>query len=690
MARIAENTVIVDGQEYKPGDVIPDFKSIRCVDTREPRKYQGLSADVSVLNDVIAKYASGGASCFMSDTGEYYEYDREEKTWKLITNITERGFGSEKAYGALKHMLKNVTVSDEKIQSAVTNYLTVNPVLPGATTEQAWQIEQNKTDVAALKEETGSLKEDIGDLKEKSVNTFSMVSDVTIGKALTSTDSNVGTLKDGYYVTPYIPFGGGFYEWNVSEVDASVYMAAYDSAFKRINRWTANKEKVINPNAFGTEYTYIKASFKFNSGGSLSLNGKKVWENFNGLENELVAKLHYMNEEFDAVKSTLHRTDIETINLLEGKNAKKGYYTQGKETSSDSYYFFEKIRIKSGNTYTVYPRVRFVSILDDTGYKYDELINGSGSVGEQSFTPTIDGYAIITVYASDYLAEDVGCKNVSYLYETDEYPSNSAYFKNFNILPSKYTMEWILKQINISENGLKGKKWIPFGDSFTRYTNKTFSDGKYKGKYASYPYLISLKTGIEIDDTFFLNGRTMAYPADGTFSNSITCPAADCYYQKIPEDVDYVTIMLGINDVNHSVGHGTTPDGEEATGMITLGTIDDTDVSTYFGAYNEVLSWLRTNRPYAHVGIIVTNGTEREAWTDAQIALAKKYGYPYLNLNGDERTPSMIRCWNPNMSDSMKTSIKQIQGVDYPTNTHPNWQTHELESTIIENFLRSL
>ena len=165
MAKIAENTVIVDGQEYKPGDVIPDFKSIKCVDTREPRKYQGLSADVSVLNDIIAKYASGGASCFMSDTGEYYEYDRKEKAWKLITNITERGFDSEKAYGALKHMLKNVTVSDEKIQSAVTNYLTVNPVLPGATTEQAQQIEQNRTDVASLKKETGSLKEDVSELK---------------------------------------------------------------------------------------------------------------------------------------------------------------------------------------------------------------------------------------------------------------------------------------------------------------------------------------------------------------------------------------------------------------------------------------------------------------------------------------------------------------------------------------------
>ena len=164
---IALNTVIVDGQEYKPGDVIPDFKSIKCVDTREPRKYQGLSADVSVLNDVIAKYASGGASCFMSDTGEYYEYDRKEKTFKLITNITERGFGSEKAYGALKHMLKNVSVSDEKIQSAVTDYLRVNPVLPGATTEQAQQIEQNKTDIGSLKEDLGEKGTTLTDIQKK-------------------------------------------------------------------------------------------------------------------------------------------------------------------------------------------------------------------------------------------------------------------------------------------------------------------------------------------------------------------------------------------------------------------------------------------------------------------------------------------------------------------------------------------
>lgn len=53
-------------------------------------------------------------------------------------------------------------ISPEEIKAAVNEYLEKNPVKPGATTEQAQQIEQNKTDIASLKEETGSLKEDLG------------------------------------------------------------------------------------------------------------------------------------------------------------------------------------------------------------------------------------------------------------------------------------------------------------------------------------------------------------------------------------------------------------------------------------------------------------------------------------------------------------------------------------------------
>lgn len=44
-------------------------------------------------------------------------------------------------------------ISPEEIKSAVNEYLEKNPVKPGATTEQAQQIEQNKKDVDSLKED---------------------------------------------------------------------------------------------------------------------------------------------------------------------------------------------------------------------------------------------------------------------------------------------------------------------------------------------------------------------------------------------------------------------------------------------------------------------------------------------------------------------------------------------------------
>lgn len=50
------------------------------------------------------------------------------------------------------------------MQRLVTEYFEKNPVKPGATTEQAQQIEQNKTDIASLKTETGSLKEDLSNI----------------------------------------------------------------------------------------------------------------------------------------------------------------------------------------------------------------------------------------------------------------------------------------------------------------------------------------------------------------------------------------------------------------------------------------------------------------------------------------------------------------------------------------------
>ena len=69
--------------------------------------------------------------------------------------------------------------------------------------------------------------------------------------------------------------------------------------------------------------------------------------------------------------------------------------------------------------------------------------------------------------------------------------------------------------------------------------------------------------------------------------------------------------------------------------------------------------------------------------------IAKKYGIPYIDLNGDERTPAMIRSTNPNIAASVKKLRLRTQAVS-ETNSHPNDAAHLFESTFIENFLRSL
>lgn len=68
-------------------------------------------------------------------------------------------------------------VSPEEIKAAVNEYLEKNPVKPGATTEQAQQIEQNKTDVASLK----------GDIVEVDTRVYSVEDIVGINEGFSET-----------------------------------------------------------------------------------------------------------------------------------------------------------------------------------------------------------------------------------------------------------------------------------------------------------------------------------------------------------------------------------------------------------------------------------------------------------------------------------------------------------------------
>ena len=145
-------------------------------------------------------------------------------------------------------------------------------------------------------------------------------------------------------------------------------------------------------------------------------------------------------------------------------------------------------------------------------------------------------------------------------------------------------------------------------------------------------------------------------------------------YLNVGEDADYITLKFGIND-----GHQHVP----------IGTLADTDDTTYYGAWNRVMSWLISNRPYAKIGIIVSNGLDHNDYAEATIAIARKYGVPYLNEWSGEQVPMLIRSGRTDVDES----VKEIRNAAFRVtekNRHPNVACHKYESTFVESWLRTL
>lgn len=344
------------------------------------------------------------------------------------------------------------------------------------------------------------------------------------------------------------------------------------------------------------------------------------------------------------------------------------------------------------NTDYAFTAVRHSDLLVTISRKYVLLYDEQKNVLMNSYQNTTGLTSLVFntgsaayVRVSGYTVDSEGLTAAMQLEKGAEYTGYTPYVAGVKRIREQYP------------DILRGKKWVVCGDSFTYcgYNSADgfdesvykYQNGKFTGKYITYPYIIAERNDMEIVD-FFRGGRTLANPADGSFTNSITNPACAGYYQNTPEDADYITIYLGINDSHHESGTSGT-DGEDVTGVIPLGTVDDQDESTFCGAWNVVLPWLMLNRPNAHIGIIVSNGVDRVEYRTATIAAAKKWGIPYLDLNGDERCPAMIRTVNPDISSEAKNILKQKWGVT-ASNLHPNTAAHYYQSTFIENWLRTI
>ena len=227
---------------------------------------------------------------------------------------------------------------------------------------------------------------------------------------------------------------------------------------------------------------------------------------------------------------------------------------------------------------------------------------------------------------------------------------------------------------NYDGNILKGKKWCACGDSFThgyfdgmREEDTLIKDGRYQGQLKVYPYIIGNRNDMDIVMNAY-NGASLAdcgRTYDQTFIRG--------HYKDIPADCDYITLCFGINDWHQNVP---------------LGGMDSEDPTECAGAWNILMRYLLNSYPFAHIGIIVPNGTVH-AYTDVVRAMAVKWGIPALDKEEGKNVPLMHRAQRTGVCEEA-LDIRMRSFIVNEDNRHPNHKAHEYESTFIENFLRTL
>ena len=357
-------------------------------------------------------------------------------------------------------------------------------------------------------------------------------------------------------------------------------------------------------------------------------------------------------------------------NMLINAFVKRGYwYNAGEAPGSYDYYI---VPVVNGTSYTISNGIRFLS-------KQNTLISQSNPVTTQE-----------TVYVADYTGDlyITFINNVSGIYccETSKYLTGAGWFNRTYLTQSGGSSECsVMSQkavtelvANSTDNPLNGKKWVACGDSFTHgdFTglinpaDYIFQDDPYINQLKVYPFFIGRRTGANIVNEA-VNGSSMAY-VDGDHSEFST---PNGRYTQIPADADYITLYFGIND-----SHLNVP----------IGNINDNTNETFYGAWNIVMDYIITHHPNAKIGIIISNGCDSINYPNAEIAIAKKWGVSYFDLNGDYKIPIVYRVnGKPNISPAV-VNYRTLQYRVSENNGHPNALCHEDESTCIEAWLKTL
>lgn len=308
------------------------------------------------------------------------------------------------------------------------------------------------------------------------------------------------------------------------------------------------------------------------------------------------------------------------------------------------------------------------TIINDTYLKGDGNITSYANAFTTDFIEVV-GYSKIKIKCSYSLLSR------AYAFYDDDYNLVSIYpnenQSGTNVVDTEINIPYNAKYLKLScintttsiiELYVSSKnKWCVLGDSFTA--------GDSVGRSKSYPTLICNRNNMILQD-LSANGSYAHY---GDYSPLKSTNSY--YYQNVASDVDYITLAYGLNELS-------TP----------LGDKNSTDNTTIWGAYNEMLTWLITNRPNAKIGIISNDSWMSVTMRNTLKSIAEYYGIGFLDLKGKD-TPLLIGGKYYEDGVDINSDIVTLRTNQYRisnTNSHPNALGQYIRSTIIGNWLKTI
>lgn len=621
--------------------------------------------------------------------GEAYEYHfafPKKGIYAMITDREPDENGVIKYKSFDKILFSEVTKIDKK--SIPVEYVTVDeiPKNPDLLNEFSYENEQllfkgEPLESSGVVSEGNPTCEKVASAFDFNFNLFDK-STATAGSYIDNTEIKT---NGGYYLSDYI------------EIKPSTYYIVPSTLNNLGSEFDENKNllRKITKSNLTQPYTdkslldtssnakYIRVNIFVGSGTAgitsdintfMVLQGTEYPEKFkpyNGLKPVIKPDCIIEDEEAtntEEVEKVINAFDF-NFNLFDKKAATIGSYAVRENINTNSsYYVSDYIEVKP-STYYIVPITA-----SQVGSYFDENKTYLGQFKRSNVSqPYTDKTVIFTSATTKYIrvngfsgvgTASVTCPITEYMViEGQTYPESYIPYNGLKpiIKPECVTDdEEFVEKVNRS-NILYGKTLMTIGDSITRgYSVGVSEETGYEMTYGGL-------TAYRNDMTFINTGWS-----GGTIANDSVKPFISngdinvALGDIIP---DYLTVWYGWNDY--------------AREAITLGDIDSTDETTYYGAWNIALNLLINRYPTTKIGVVVPYGMNAE-WRQAVRDVAKKWGVPYLDLYENQS------CIFDNES-GVEPSIAALRKATFLADgCHPNSAGYEWLSTMYEAFLRRI